>query len=264
MSQKTVRSCVFLTSKLFLFRPKESEMMLEWSAEQGTEIITREAIDLEFLPTNTNVERGLQNLEFALQQMHTAKKALTSTKPTTLSPSRGRILREPGDDYRSDTIQRQEEGNETSCVRSLLQNSPGTSRRHRAMGVLRVALREEAEEQAGWRDPARRSEALVPGELEKHLILNSNSLRTFEDARLEVVTYVEAKFGLIIRDAKPGETTPWVHSDPMDVDAVNSLSSCKGESFDESQWRVLYVRRCSLSTPLRCMQRQEQAIVWQR
>ena len=32
---------------------KESEMMLEWAAEQGTEI-TRDAIDLEFLPTNTN------------------------------------------------------------------------------------------------------------------------------------------------------------------------------------------------------------------
>ena len=38
-------------------------------------------------------------------------------------------------------------------------------------------------------------EALMPEELEKHLILNSNRLRTFEDARLEVVTYVEAKFG---------------------------------------------------------------------
>ena len=37
-------------------------------------------------------------------------------------------------------------------------------------------------------------EALVPEELEKHPILNSNRLRTFEDARLEVVAYVEAKF----------------------------------------------------------------------
>ena len=46
-------------------------------------------------------------------------------------------------------------------------------------------------------------EALVPEELEKHLILNSNRLRTFEDARLEIVTYVEAKFGLRIRDSKP-------------------------------------------------------------
>ena len=39
-------------------------------------------------------------------------------------------------------------------------------------------------------------ESLVPEELEKHLTLNSNRLRTFEDARLEVVTHVETKFGL--------------------------------------------------------------------
>ena len=37
-------------------------------------------------------------------------------------------------------------------------------------------------------------EALVPEEFEKRLILNSNRLRTFEDARLEIVTYVGAKF----------------------------------------------------------------------
>ena len=61
-------------------------------------------------------------------------------------------------------------------------------------------------------------EALVPEELEKHLILNSNRFRTIEDALLEIVTYVEAKFGLRIRDSKPSDP------DPMDVDAVNSLS----------------------------------------
>ena len=48
--------------------------------------------------------------------------------------------------------------------------------------------------------------SLVPQELEKHLILHSNRLRTFEDARFEVVTYVEAKFGLRIRDSKPSDT----------------------------------------------------------
>ena len=72
-------------------------------------------------------------------------------------------------------------------------------------------------------------ESLVLEELEKHLILNSNRLRTFEDARLEVVTYVEAKFGLRIRDSKPSDTGSGGHSDPMDVDAVNSLSSGKGK-----------------------------------
>ena len=66
-------------------------------------------------------------------------------------------------------------------------------------------------------------ESLVPEELEKHLILNSNRLRTFEDARLEVVTYVEAKFGLRIRDFKPMNIGSRGRSDPMDVDAVNFL-----------------------------------------
>ena len=42
-------------------------------------------------------------------------------------------------------------------------------------------------------------ESLVPEELEKHLIFNSNRLRTFEDARSLIVTYVEEKFGLRIR-----------------------------------------------------------------
>ena len=40
---------------------KESEMMLEWAAEQATEITTT-ANDLEFLPTDTNVDRGVQTL----------------------------------------------------------------------------------------------------------------------------------------------------------------------------------------------------------
>ena len=71
---------------------------------------------------------------------------------------------------------------------------------------------------------------LMPEELEKHLILNSYRLRTFEDARLEIATYVEAMFGLRIRDAGPGEATSRGHSDPIDVDAVNSLSSGKGKA----------------------------------
>ena len=64
----------------------------------------------------------------------------------------------------------------------------------------------------------------MPEEFEKHLILNSHRLRTFEDARLVIVTYVEVKFGLRIRDSKPSDTGSRGHSDPMDVDAVNSLS----------------------------------------
>ena len=50
-------------------------MVLKWAAEQPTEITTT-AIDLEFLPTDANEDRGVQNLEFVLQQMHTALTAL--------------------------------------------------------------------------------------------------------------------------------------------------------------------------------------------
>ena len=56
---------------------KESEMMLEWASEQPKEV-TMTAIGLEFLPTDANKDRGVQNLEFVLQQMHTALMALTS------------------------------------------------------------------------------------------------------------------------------------------------------------------------------------------
>ena len=64
-------------------------------------------------------------------------------------------------------------------------------------------------------------EASVSEELEKHLILNSSRLRTFEDARREIVTYVEEKFGLRIRDSTPSDTGLREHSD---VGAVSSLS----------------------------------------
>ena len=62
---------------------EESEMMLEWAAGQTVEFTTT-AIDFEFLPTDTSVERGVCNLEFALQQMHTALMALTSYEPNDI------------------------------------------------------------------------------------------------------------------------------------------------------------------------------------
>ena len=53
---------------------KESEMMLEWAAEQATEIID----DRISSSCRLSRTRGVQNLEFVLQQMHTALMALTS------------------------------------------------------------------------------------------------------------------------------------------------------------------------------------------
>ena len=65
------------TVALFADVIMESDMMLEWAAEQPKKITTT-AIDLEFLPTDANKDRGVQNLEFVLEQMHTALVALTS------------------------------------------------------------------------------------------------------------------------------------------------------------------------------------------
>ena len=75
----------------------------------------------------------------------------------------------------------------------------------RTLGVLRVALREEAEGQVRRCDQVCWFEGTGAEELEKHLILNSHRFRTFKDARLWIVTYVEAKFGWRIRDSKPSD-----------------------------------------------------------
>ena len=103
-----------------LVRSRSLRSCQGWAAEQPTEITTT-AIDLLLLPTDTNEDRGVQNLELVLQQMHTALMALTrSWRRTTLSPTRGRIRWRHGRDCRSDMIRRQEEENETCCARSFL------------------------------------------------------------------------------------------------------------------------------------------------
>ena len=72
-----------------------------------------------------------------------------------------------------------------------------------------------------------RLEPLVPEKLEKHLIFNSNQVRTFDDAPLEVVTHVVTKSNLGIRDCTTKD---------MDLDAVNSrLTKLMGKS-EETQF----------------------------
>ena len=210
---------------------KESEMMLEWAAEQATEITTT-AIDLEFLPTDTNEDTGVQNLEFVLQQMHTALMSLTSYEANDIVAN---SRKNPLEAWRR--LQKRCDPTTGGRKRNLLRTtiSPGRcsllelqagierweSHVSRYVKKMKVKLDDEIK-LAGL-------ESLVPEELEKHLILNSNRLRTFEDVRLEVVTYAEAKFVLRIRDSKPSDTGSRGHSDPMDVDAVKSLSSGKGK-----------------------------------
>ena len=205
-------------------------MMLEWAAEQPTEITTT-AIDLEFLPSETNVDRGVHNLEFVLHQMHTALMALTSYEANDIVAN---SRKNPLEAWRR--LQKRYDpttgGRRRDVLRTII--SPGRC------SLLELQARIER-----WKSHVSRYEknmmdkldneitlagleSVVPEELEKHLILYSNRLRTVEDARLDVVTHVEAKFGPKIRESKPSDTGARGHSDPMDADAVNSLSSGKG------------------------------------
>ena len=203
--------------------------MLEWSAEHVTEITTT-AIDLEFLPTDTNEDRGVQNLEFVLQQMLTALMALTSYEANDIVAN---SRKNPLEAWRR--LQKRYDATTGGRKRNLLRTiiSPGRcSLLELQAGIERwesYVSRYEKKMKDKMDDEIKLAgvESLVPEELENHLILDSNRLRTFEDARLEVVTYVEAKFGLRIRDPRPSDTGARGQSDPMDVDAVISLSCVK-------------------------------------
>ena len=181
---------------------KEFEMMLECAAEQPTEITTT-AIDLEFLPTDANEDRGVQNLEFVVQQMHTALMVLTSYEANDIVANSWKApleaWRRLQKRYDPTTGGRKRNLLRTIISRgrcSLLELQAGIERWESDVSRYDKKMKDKLDDEiklAGL-------ESLVPEELQKHLILNSNRLRTFQDARLEVVTYVEAKFGLRMRD----------------------------------------------------------------
>ena len=246
------------TEAFFVGVIKESETTLEWAAEQPTEITTT-ANDLEFLPMDTNEDRGVQKLEFVLQQMHTALVDLTRCEANDIvANSRKNPWRRLQKRYDLTTGGRQRNFLRTiispgRC--SLLELQAGIERWESCVSRFEKKMKDKLDDEiklAGL-------ESLVPEELVKHLILNSNRLRTFEDARLEIVTYVEAKFGLQIRDSKPSDTGARGHSDPMDFDAVNSLVWHRKRVIESACW-VFLVRWCPFSTRLQC----RQAIVRQR
>ena len=140
----------------------------------------------------------MYNLEFVLQQLHTALMALTSYEPNDLFAN---SRKNPLEAWRR--LQKRYDpttgGRKRNLLRtiispgrcSLLELSAGIERWESYVSRYEKKLKNKLDDEiklAGL-------EALVPEELENHLILNSNRLRTLEDARLEIVTYVDAKFG---------------------------------------------------------------------
>ena len=67
--------------------------VIKWWAADKTMEITTIAIDLEFLPTDSNEGRGVHHLEFILQHMHTTLVAITSQEANdTVANSRKNSL----------------------------------------------------------------------------------------------------------------------------------------------------------------------------
>ena len=173
------------TEAFFAGVMKESEIMLEWAAEQTTEITT-ELINREFLLTATNQERGAQNLEFVLQQMHTALVALTSYEANDIVAN---SRKNPLEAWRR--LQKRYDlttgGRKRNLLRTII--SPGRcSLLELQAGIERwessVSLYEKLKDKMDDDIKLAGLEALVLEKLEKHFILNSNRLRTFEDARV--------------------------------------------------------------------------------
>ena len=100
-------------------RRKLKLSMLEWSAEQVTEI-TMEEVELEFTP-NCDEHRQISR----------------ATRPTTLSPTRGRTRGKLGDDCRNGMRKLFR----TIIHFSWTMLSHSTSRWYRAMGILRCSPR---------------------------------------------------------------------------------------------------------------------------
>ena len=126
---------------------KESQMMLEWAAEQTIEITTT-AIDLDFLPSETNVDGGVQNLQFMLQQMHTVVMVLTSYEANDIVAT---SRKNPLEACRR--LQKRYDPTTGGRTRNLLRTiifswtvlSSGISSGDRTLGIACVALREEVE-----------------------------------------------------------------------------------------------------------------------
>ena len=167
--------------------------------------ITTTTIDLEFLPTDSNEGRGVRNLELILQHMHETLMTCTSQEANDfVANSRKNPLeawRRLHERY--DLIG---EGRKRNIFRTIMSLGRCSLLELQA-GIERwetyVARYEKLKGKMD--DEIKRAglESLVLEELENHLIFNSNRLKTFEDARSEIVTYVEEKIGLRIR--KPSE-----------------------------------------------------------
>ena len=169
--------------------------------------ITTTAINLEFLPTESNGGRGVRNLEFVLQHMHEMLTIRTSQEANDIVAN---SRKNPLEAWRRlhERYDPTAGGRKRNSFRAII--SPGRcALLELQVGIARWVSKVVRYEKLKGKldDEIKRAgpESLVLEELEKHLMLNSIRLETFEDVCLQVVKCVEEKFGFRIRDFKPEE-----------------------------------------------------------
>ena len=163
---------------------KESEMMLELATEQTIDITTT-IVDLEFLPSDTNADREVQNVDLVLQQIHTALMALASCEAKDIVANSRKNPLEAWQrlQKRYDPTTGRRKRNFLRTIISLGRCSLlEIKRRSNAWNLVVSRYENKLKEWLGDEIKFASLEALVSEELEKHLILNSNRLRTVEDA----------------------------------------------------------------------------------
>ena len=169
---------------------QESEMMVEWLAEQEAEIKT-ELIDLEFLPTSTHKDRGVQTLSSCCSRGKRYSWLSQVVRQLTLSSTRGRTrwwqwrrLQKRYDPTTGGSKRNMLRTIMSPARSSLLELQAGIERWESCASCNEKKMKDKLDDEvklAGL-------EAMVLEGLEKHLILKTNRVRTFEDARLEIVT----------------------------------------------------------------------------
>ncbi|CAK0855964.1 unnamed protein product [Prorocentrum cordatum] len=206
----------------------EAERLLEWSADQGGEV-ELDAVRDEFGELQDDPERRVEQLEAITHQLFTALIQLTEGESLNIVKN---SKKNPYEAWRR--LQKRFDpatgGRKRNLLRTIL--NPGRCRIDDLQASIErwenYVSRYEKKVNHAMDDELKLAgfEALVPEELEKHLIMNANRLQTYDQARLEVVTYVEAKTGLRIRDKKPSDNMS-TDPDAMDTSAL-SLNSLKG------------------------------------
>ena len=155
-----------------------------------------------------------------MQQMHTALMALTSYEANAIvAISR----KNPLEAWRK--VQKRYDPTTSGRKRNLLRTiiSPG-----------RCSLLELQAEIERWESYVSRNEKKMKDKLDDEVKLASLEALVLR-GRTSGSRDVEAKFGLRTRDSKPGDTGSRRHSDSIDVDAVNSLSSSNGKGSSSPQ-----------------------------